>query len=89
MQELTNLPENVGLACFDFDGCGNRLQRGYISLGKKEAQEVDIAASYLRSKGYSVVGWGRSMGSVSALLSTECQVVVADSPYSSLRDLCY
>ena len=42
--ELDNLPGNVGLACFDFDGCGNRLQRDFISLGKEEAKDVDIAA---------------------------------------------
>jgi hypothetical protein len=30
---------------------------------------VDIAARYLKGLGYKVVGWGRSMGSVSLLLS--------------------
>ena len=23
--QLKSLPKNVGLACFDFNGCGNRL----------------------------------------------------------------
>jgi hypothetical protein len=36
-QLLSRLPDRVGLACFDFDGCGNRLQRQFISLGKEEA----------------------------------------------------
>jgi hypothetical protein len=50
---------------------------------------VDIATAFLRGKGHKVVGWGRSMGSVSLLLSSECQVIVADSPFCSLRSLCF
>jgi hypothetical protein len=67
---LSNLPENVGLACFDFNGCGNREESQYITLGKKESKEVNIAAKHLKSLGYIVVGWGRSMGAVSLLLSS-------------------
>jgi hypothetical protein len=66
---LAELPQRVGLACFDFDGCGLRNEAQFITLGKKESVEVDIAAKYLKSQGYRVVGWGRSMGSVSLLLS--------------------
>lgn len=33
--QLPNLPAEVGLACFDFNGCGNRTDQEYISLGKK------------------------------------------------------
>jgi hypothetical protein len=32
--QLPLLPPDVGLACFDFDGCGNRTQKPFISLGK-------------------------------------------------------
>ena len=43
-----------------------------------------MAAKYIKSLGYLVVGWGRSMGAVSLLLSTECEILVVDSPFSSL-----
>lgn len=45
---LRELPEGVGLACFDFNGCGMRFESDYITLGAKESQEVDIAARYLK-----------------------------------------
>lgn len=80
---LFSLPDNVGLACFDFNGCGNR-DGNFITLGKQESLEVDEAAKYLKKMGYTVVGWGRSMGSVSLALSNECDVMVLDSPYSNL-----
>ena len=66
---LNQIPADVGLACFDFAGCGNRTEVDYISLGKKEAVEVDTAVRFLREKGFKVAVWGRSMGAVSALLS--------------------
>lgn len=34
------------------------------------------------------MGWGRSMGAVSLLTSTECDIMVADSAYSNLSHLC-
>lgn len=86
--QLSNLPSDVGLACFDFDGCGNRLQKRFISLGKSEAAEVDIAFLYLKNLGLKVVGWGRSMGSISLLLSKECDLLILDSPFSNLKNLC-
>ncbi len=58
------------MACFDFNGCGNRTEKMFISLGKDESKEVDQAVIFLRSKGYRVALWGRSMGAISALLST-------------------
>jgi pimeloyl-ACP methyl ester carboxylesterase len=67
--QLGHLPPDIGLACFDFNGCGNRTEKQFISLGKSEAEEVDIAVRFLKSKGFAVVLWGRSMGSISALLS--------------------
>lgn len=79
------MPDNVGLACFDFNGCGLRYESSYITLGKKESKEVDIAAKYLKNLGYKVAGWGRSMGAVSLLLSQEIDIMVVDSAYSSLN----
>jgi hypothetical protein len=38
--------------------------------------------------GYPIVGWGRSMGAVSLLMSSKCDIMIADSPFSSLYDLC-
>jgi hypothetical protein len=31
---LHSLPDEVGLACFDFNGCGNRYGAEYITLGQ-------------------------------------------------------
>ena len=85
---LSQLPDDVGLACFDFDGCGNRYESDFITLGQKESKDVDTAARYLKEQGYKVVGWGRSMGAVSLLKSTECDIMVSDSAYSNLTKLC-
>ena len=60
------------MACFDFNGCGLRNEKKFITLGKEESLEVDIAAAYLEQFGIPVVGWGRSMGAVSLLLSSKC-----------------
>ena len=46
---LNHLPNDVALACFDFAGCGNRTEQQYISLGKKEAHEVDKAVKFLKN----------------------------------------
>lgn len=85
---LPHMPDRVGLACFDFNGCGNRFEAEYITLGQKESSEVDIAVKYLRNEGYTVVCWGRSMGAVSVLRSTESEIIIADSAYSNLTNLC-
>ena len=82
---LAQLPNDVGLACFDFGGCGNRTELEYISLGKKEAEEVDKAVRFLKDKGHQVVVWGRSMGAASALLSSESDLLIVDSPFSSVK----
>lgn len=62
------LPSGVGLACFDFEACGMR-EGEWVTLGATEAKEVDTAARWLKERGYRVVGWGRSMGAVSLLMS--------------------
>lgn len=35
-----------------------------------------------------MIGWGRSMGAVSLLKNTECDIMIADSAYSDLTELC-
>lgn len=67
--QLNFLPQDVGLACFDFNACGNRTEKQYITLGKDEVEEVDAAVRFLKGRGLKVAVWGRSMGAVSALLS--------------------
>lgn len=85
---LSSLPDKVGLACFDFNGCGNREESDFITLGQNESKDVDRAAVYLKELGYLVVGWGRSMGAVSLLNSSECDIMVSDSAYCNLTQLC-
>ena len=60
----------------------------YITLGQKESKDVNVAARYLKGQGYRVVGWGRSMGGVSLLMSDEIDLMVSDSAYSNLHNLC-
>lgn len=84
---LPSLPKGVALACFDFRGCGNR-EGDFITLGQEESTDVDVAARFLKSRGHRVVGWGRSMGAVSLLLSSECSILIADSAYANLAQLC-
>ena len=86
------LPANITLFCFDFPGCG--LSDGeYISLGWYERDDVDCVINYLRAhRKVSTVGlWGRSMGSVTALLHGDRDPSIAgmilDSPFSSLKVL--
>ena len=67
---LHTLPDDVGMASFDFSGCGNRYDSEFITLGQKESKDVDVAARYLKEQGFKVVGWGRSMGGVSLLKSS-------------------
>ena len=85
---LHSMPQDVGLACFDFAACGNRYDSQFITLGQEESKDVDRAAKYLKSQGYRVVGWGRSMGGVSLLKSKELDIMVSDSAYSNLHNLC-
>lgn len=35
---LKELPEGVGLACFDFNACGMRFDSQFITLGSKESK---------------------------------------------------
>jgi hypothetical protein len=45
---LPPMPDGVGLACFDFNGCGNRGEGDFITLGQEESKEVNIAARFLK-----------------------------------------
>lgn len=86
------MPSNITLFCFDFPGCG--LSEGeYISLGWYERDDVETIVNYLREhRKVSTIGlWGRSMGSVTALLHGDRDPSIAgmilDSPFSNLRTL--
>eukprot|EP01017_Pseudomicrothorax_dubius_P018458 TRINITY_DN2040_c0_g2_i6.p1 TRINITY_DN2040_c0_g2~~TRINITY_DN2040_c0_g2_i6.p1 ORF type:complete len:804 (-),score=171.97 TRINITY_DN2040_c0_g2_i6:144-2555(-) len=86
------LPLGISVCCFDFSGCG-RSGGDYVTLGWKERDDVDVVVNYLLSIGrVSFIGvWGRSMGAATALLFSEMSpfvsVVVADSPFASLKHL--
>eukprot|EP00450_Noctiluca_scintillans_P026931 CAMPEP_0194515818 /NCGR_PEP_ID=MMETSP0253-20130528/48573_1 /TAXON_ID=2966 /ORGANISM="Noctiluca scintillans" /LENGTH=516 /DNA_ID=CAMNT_0039359603 /DNA_START=21 /DNA_END=1567 /DNA_ORIENTATION=- len=86
------LPLGISLFTFDFAGCGES-DGEYISLGWFERDDLAICVNYLRDLGtVSMIGlWGRSMGSVTALLHADRDHsiggMVLDSPFSSLRTL--
>ena len=83
------------LCALDFAGSG-RSQGEYVSLGAFEQHDCRALCEHLRAtkRARTLLLWGRSMGAVTALLCgarNEPGVVgvVADSPFSSLRALCY
>lgn len=77
-------------------GCG--LSEGdYVSLGFHEQNDVEAAINYIRNeKSFKHIKnfglWGRSMGAVTAILASkhddEIKVLVCDSPFKNLRQLC-
>ena len=89
------LPMNITV--FSFDPCGSGLSEGeYISLGYHEKNDVQTVLNYLKkSNKVSTIGlWGRSMGAVTALLSSKennwnnvINCIVLDSCFSSLNKL--
>ena len=85
---LPYLPRGWALASFDFIGCGNNMEEDVISLGFRQASQVQTVVSYLKNQGYQVALWGRSMGAVSALLYGKSEVIIADSPFRSMKKLC-
>lgn len=85
---LPSLPKGYSLGCFDFMGCGNNDEEDRISLGFRESEQVRTVTNYLRSKDYVVFLWGRSMGAASALKYGKADVIVADSPFRSMKNLC-
>lgn len=75
---------------FDFSGCG-RSDGEYVTLGHKEKEDVESVVIYLlKTNKVSKIGiWGRSMGSVTAMMFAEkfpklVTCLVVDSPFSSL-----
>lgn len=86
------LPLGISLFTFDFAGCGES-EGEYISLGWYERDDLAEVVNYLRKTGtVSSIGlWGRSMGSVTALLHADRDHsiggMVLDSPFCSLRQL--
>lgn len=87
------LPHNMTVFSLDFSGSG--LSGGnWVTLGAHEVDDLETAVSYLRTEcpHVSTIGlWGRSMGAVTALLYSHRDPsiagVVADSPFSQLKDL--
>lgn len=84
---LEYLPAEFALGSFDFLGCGITEEQ-YISLGIREAQQIASVVEYLRQANYEVVLWGRSMGAVSALRYGRASIIIADSPFVSLEQIC-
>jgi alpha/beta superfamily hydrolase len=66
----------------------------YISLGYFEQEDVLTVVNHLRNnERIEAIGlWGRSMGAVTAILacrrSAELNVIVCDSPFTSLKRIC-
>lgn len=88
------LPLNMSLMAFDYPGCG--LSEGdWISLGYYEKEDSEKIIQFLKKskKITNVLLWGRSMGaSISIMLSENKSNsiigIIADSPYSNLKNLC-
>jgi cephalosporin-C deacetylase-like acetyl esterase len=83
-----------GFTLFSFDASGSGLSDGeYVSLGFYERQDLAAVVEYLHetNKVLSIGLWGRSMGAVTAIMygaKDPCiRAIVADSPFSSLREL--
>ena len=66
----------------------------YVSIGFRESMDIKSIVEYLRNSGEvsHIILWGRSMGSVSALRYAarypNIEVLVNDSPFSSLHEVC-
>ena len=86
----------IGINVFSFDMAGCGMSEGdYVTLGYKEALDVNIIAAYLldNKKASSIGVWGRSMGAVTALKYAEIDpnvsVLIVDSPFSNLNKLAF
>ena len=87
------LAKKISVFTFDFGGSG--MSEGeYVSLGVRESMDIKSIVEYLRNSGEvsHIILWGRSMGSVSALRYAarypNIDVLVNDSPFSSLHEVC-
>lgn len=94
---ILSLCAGLGLAVLAIDCAGSGQSDGeYISLGFLEADDVVSCVDFLKRdyglQRYAL--WGRSMGSVTALLYASSKApdvgcVVCDSPFASIKALCY
>jgi cephalosporin-C deacetylase-like acetyl esterase len=88
------LPSRATVMCFDWAGCG-RSEGEYITLGWNERLDLDLIINYLREhRRVGCIGLcGRSMGAVTALFSAcnnlNIGSMVLDSPFTSMKKLCY
>lgn len=85
---LKFLPFRFSLASFDFIGCGHNSEGETVSLGVREAKQVQTVVQYLSRNKWKVVLWGRSMGAATALKFGKSPIIVADSSFHSFRSLC-
>jgi len=80
------------LAVFDFRGCG-MSDGDYTTMGYEESKDVKVVVQHLKTawKIDDIGIWGRSMGSVAAILYafTDPSIIfiVLDSPFSNLKKL--
>jgi hypothetical protein len=49
---------------------------------------VQTVVNFLELLGYRIILWGRSMGAATALKFGQAPIIVADSSFSSFKDLC-
>ena len=84
-----------GISVFAFDSSGSGLSDGeYVSLGYHEKDDLYCVVNYIRQsvRSSTIALWGRSMGSVTALLYGDSDPTIAglvlDSPFKSLHSLC-
>lgn len=69
-------------------GCGKNEEMDTISLGHREAEQTNTVVNFLKTKGFPVALWGRSMGAATALLYGKADFIVADSSFKSFKSLC-
>lgn len=82
------LPFRFSLASFDFIGCGLNHEDDAISLGVREAEQVETVVGFLQKASSRVIIWGRSMGAATALKFGKAPIIVADSSFKSFKSLC-
>jgi pimeloyl-ACP methyl ester carboxylesterase len=92
--EILPLVLGMGISLFSFDFAGCGLSEGeYISLGYHEKDDCATVIEFLRASGRvsTIALWGRSMGSVTALLHGKSDpsiaAMVLDGPFASLERL--
>lgn len=83
------LKHNHTLVTFDFSGSG-RSDGDIVTYGHREVFDLHSIIQHIQNQMKSIILWGRSMGSVVALLYMEkfnnplVKGLVLDSPFTSL-----